>query len=449
MSVRLTDSLATTESLAEVFSDRSVLAALLRVEAALARVEARLGAIPAAAADAIARAAAAPEQFDTAELARAARTSGTIVVPFVGALKARIAETDQASATFVHWGTTSQDVSDTALALLLGQARDLIAHDHRRLAAALRRLSEDHSGTVMLARTLLQPAGPTTFGLKAAGWHGEVARTFAHLEATFEQARVLQFGGAAGTLAALGRDGLRIAEGLASELGLRVPDAPWHAHRGRLAALVAACGVFTASLGKIARDVALLMQHEVAEAAEPGGGSSSMPHKRNPGGCAVVLAAATRVPGLVSAFLGGMLQEHERGVGGWHAEWPTITGTVEATASAVAAAAGVFEQLQVYPEQMRANVENTRGTIFAERALTMLAPAIGRQAAARAIDAALDAARRGEQDFASALSTMPEVANAPLRLDAAALSNPETYLGAAEEFRRRLLGDSGVHTDPS
>ena len=441
MSVRLTHSLATTEPVAEVFSDASVLSALLHVEAALARVEARLGVIPAAAAEAIARAAAGPDSFDTAALARGARASGTIVVPFVEALRRRVEETDPASATFVHWGATSQDISDTALVLLLQRARDLIGADQRRLAATLRRLSEEHAGSVMLARTLLQPAAPTTFGLKAAGWYGETARTYAQMETAFEQACVLQFGGAAGTLAALGRDGRRVADALGGELGLRSADAPWHAHRGRLAALVAACGVYSAALGKLARDVALLMQHEVAEVAESGGRSSSMPHKRNPSGCAVVLAAATRVPGLVSAFLSGMLQENERGIGGWHAEWPTVTGTVESTASAVAAAAGIIETLQVYPARMLANLEETRGAIFAERALTLLAPAIGRQAAATAIDEALDAARRNERDFATALAAMPEVAKAGVRIDASALSNPETYLGAAEEFRRRLLGE--------
>ena len=227
---------------------------------------------------------------------------------------------------FVHWGTTSQDLSDTALVLCLAAAARILEADHARLARALRRLSETHKATVMLARTLLQPAPPITFGLKAAGWLAAASRGQARLKAAFREACVVQFGGASGTLAALGAAGPDVAKALAAELELPLPDAPWHAHRDRLAHLVGACGVYAGTLGKIARDISLLMQHEVGEASEPGGGSSSMPHKRNPAGCAIVLAAANRLPGLVSAFLSGMVQEHERGLGGWHAESSTIVG---------------------------------------------------------------------------------------------------------------------------
>ena len=183
-----------------------------------------------------------------------------------------------------------------------------------RLQAALRRLSDQHAGAVMLGRTLLQAAPPITFGLKAAGWFGAAVRGWKRVDSRFEEARCLQFGGAGGTLAALGENGIAVARALAPELGLKIPDAPWHTHRDRLAALVCACGVYVGSLGKMARDIALLMQNEVAEAAEPAGegrgGSSTMPHKRNPTGCSLALAAAVRVPGYVSSFLSGMTQEH-------------------------------------------------------------------------------------------------------------------------------------------
>jgi 3-carboxy-cis,cis-muconate cycloisomerase len=355
MSARLLASLGTTEEFADLFSDSSVLEALLAFESALARAQACLGLIPQSAAAAISRAAVA-DGFDAAAIAREARQSATIALPLVNALAARVREIDEPSARFVHWGATSQDAIDTAIVLLLGRAQGILARDHARLAQSLRALSERHAGTVMLARTLLQPAPPITFGLKAAGWYGAVERSWKRLQGAFGEALLLQFGGVAGTLAAYGADGVALAGQVAKELRLPVSGAPWHTHRDRLAALAAHCGIYTGALGKIARDIALLMQQEVAEAAEPGGGSSAMPNKRNPSGCAIALAAANRTPGLVAAFLAGMVQEHERAVGGWQAEWQTLAGLVEATGSALAAVAGAIEGLTVYPDRMLANL---------------------------------------------------------------------------------------------
>lgn len=440
MSLRLVESLATTEPLAEVFSDAAVLAGMLQFEVALARAESRVGLIPASAADAIGRAAVA-EAFDAAAIARAARATGTIAIPLVDALTASVHAGDPANATFVHWGATSQDVTDTALVLCLARALPIVRADHERLLSALRRISDQHAGTVMLGRTLLQPAPPITFGLKVAGWFAATSRAGARLASAFEEACVLQFGGASGTLAALGEHGPTVASELAGELRLANPGAPWHAHRDRLAALVAACGVYTGTLGKIARDVTLLMQHEVAEAAEPGGGSSTMPHKRNPAGCAVALAAATRVPGLVAAFLQGMPQEHERGVGGWHAEAPTVAAAVQTTGAALVSIADVVDALRVDPDRMRANIASTGGVVFAERALMLLAPRLGRQFASRLIAAALEATRRGGETFAEALAANTEVAAALDPVDLSGLASPDAYLGAAEQLRRKLLGD--------
>lgn len=440
MTVRLLESLLTTEPLADIFSDRAVLAAMLQFETTLARVQARAGLIPAAAAGAIAGAADAPS-FDAAAIARAARESATFAVPFVDALRAQVAAADPAAAVFVHWGATSQDVVDSALALCLVRAAGVLRTDHARLTAALRDLSDRHAHTVMLGRTLLQPAGPITFGLKAAGWFAAVSRAGATMWPTFEGTRVLQCGGATGTLAALGSDGPRVAADLARELGLNDPGAPWHAHRDRLAACVAACGVYAGTLAKIARDISLLMQAEVGEAAEPGGGSSAMPHKINPAACAGALAAAHHVPGLVASFLAGMNQEHERGAGGWQADAGTVARIVQATGSALASVTTAVSGLSIDPERMRANLAATRGIIFAERAMTRLAPALGREAARRIIDDAAKATRAGKQTFAQALAANPEVGHVIPPADLAALDVPETYLGAAEEFRRRLLAD--------
>jgi 3-carboxy-cis,cis-muconate cycloisomerase len=292
----------------------------------------------------------------------------------------------------------------------------------------------------MLARTLLQPAAPTTFGLKAAGWFAGISRSHAGVAAASRDASVLQFGGATGTLASLGTAGPAIAKDLARDLGLECPGAPWHSERSRFASLVVAFGVYAGSLAKIARDVALLMQFEVGEAAEPGGGSSAMPHKRNPGGCAVVIAAVTRVPGLVSAFLSGMVQEHERAVGGWQAEAATLVAVVQGCGSAVAAAADLVEGLSVDPERMRRNLAATRGVVYAERAIGLLSPALGREAARRAVAAAIETASAGHDTFARALRANAEAA-AALGPDAERLDHPEDFLGSAETFRRRLLGE--------
>jgi 3-carboxy-cis,cis-muconate cycloisomerase len=434
----LFDALVSTPEMDEAFSDGAALTAMLRFETALARAEARAGAIPESAAAVIA--AVDPSAFDACAIVASARTSATPAVPFVESLRAAVAAKDRVAATFVHRGATSQDVTDTALVLCLRGARTALAATHARTIAALRRLSRAHASTVMLSRTLLQPASPTTFGLKAAGWLGSLTRAHDALSAAFDRAQVLQFGGASGTLAALGSDGLTVAELLARDLELALPDAPWHAHRDRLALLVACCGVYTGAIAKAARDVALLMQREVAEASEPGGGSSTMPHKQNPAGCAVALASASRVPGLVATYLANMSQEHERGVGGVQAEWTTIAAVVSSTGAASAAIAGVFEHLRVDPARMRHAIDETHGAIFAERAMMRLAPALGRDPAAHAIADAVRSAATG-QSFAKTLLGNREAFAAFTDEERTTLESPDAYLGVAEQFRRRLTDE--------
>jgi 3-carboxy-cis,cis-muconate cycloisomerase len=335
-------------------------------------------------------------------------------------------------------------VSDTALVLTVKRAHAAIARDHRRLTASLRGLSDRHAHTVMLGRTLLQPAPPITFGLKAAGWLGLVARAWAALDVATTGALVLQFGGATGTLAALGSRGLEVSRALAGALGLSEPPAPWHAHRDRLAALVASHGVYVAALGKVARDLTLLMQGEVAEAAEPGGGSSTMPQKRNPAGCARVLASATRVPGLVASYLTGMVQEHERGVGGWHAEWPTVAAVVQATGGAAEALAAAVEGLAVAPEQMVRHIDATNGTVFAERAAIALAPSLGRDVAGRILREAVERSRTTGRSLREVLSDLPSVTRVLSADELGGLDQPARYLGVAEALRLRLMAEAAT-----
>ena len=270
---------------------------------------------------------------------------------------------DSGSASFVHWGVTSQDISDTALVMLLKRTVPLIGGTQTRLAHALRAMSDEHAGTVMAGRTLLQPAAPITFGLKAATWYAGIHRSWRQLQDAIEAAAVVQCGGPAGTLAGLGDKGVAVRRALADALALH-DGPPWHTERGRLAGVACGCGILTGALGKMARDVSLLMQYEVGEASEPGGGSSSMPHKRNPAGCARSLAAAARTPGLVAAYLTGMVQEHERAVGGWQAEWPTLAALMQATGAASEAMADVAEGLTVDRERMRRNMEAVGEPMF-------------------------------------------------------------------------------------
>jgi 3-carboxy-cis,cis-muconate cycloisomerase len=442
---RLIESLATTDPLAEIFSDHSVLRALLDFEVALARAEARVGIVPRATAESIA-AAARVEAFDLAALSHDMLRAGTVGVPLAKALTDRVRAQDAEAAGYIHWGATSQDIADTALVLLLKRAQRILAQDISRLERALAKLSQEHKDTVMLGRTLMQGAPPVTFGLKAAGWLGAVHRSRKRLDASFAEVLIVQFGGASGTLASLGEKGTAVAVELSKELGLACPEAPWHTHRDRLANLFCDCAVLTGSLGKIARDVSLLMQNEVAEVSEPGGqgrgGSSTMPHKRNPIGSAVTLAAAQRVPGQVAAFLSAMVQEHERGVGGWQAEWPIVASVIQSSGLAAASMAEVMEGLSVDVKRMRANIDATRGAVFAERATMLLASKLGRDVAHKLIEKTLRESSEQKRNLAEVLAEMPEVT---ANLDTSILSQlevPEQYLGSAELFRQGLLSSA-------
>jgi 3-carboxy-cis,cis-muconate cycloisomerase len=446
MSMRLIESLATTPVLAELFSDESVLRAMLDFEAALARAEARVGIIPKDAADTI-TALAQPGSFDAPALAVAAFRAGTPAIPLVKALTDQVRKTNAEAARFVHWGATSQDVMDSAMSLLLKRAGPILIGDLIRLENALKVVSERHKDSVMVGRTLLQSAPPVTFGLKAAGWLASVRRGRLGLQNGLDDAAVLQFGGASGTLASLGDRGTAVIEALGVELGLKTPAGPWHTQRDQLATLICDCGVLVGSLGKMACDVSLLMQNEVGEASEPGsegrGGSSTMPNKRNPTACSLALAAAYRMPGLVASFLSAMVQEHERGVGGLQAEWPMVVAVVQLTGVAVASMAEVAEGLSVDTEKMRVNIQQTNGLIFAERAMMLLGPKLGRDVAHKILEGAT---RRSVKEGRNLAAVLAEISEVTAHLSAAELKDletPEQYLGSAEAFRKALVTEPG------
>ncbi|MBH1665834.1 3-carboxy-cis,cis-muconate cycloisomerase, partial [Stenotrophomonas maltophilia] len=310
-----------------VFSDQARLQAMLDVERALARAQVRCGVIPATALAPI-EAACRADLYALPALSAATAMAGNPAIPLVKALTAQVKANDAEAARWVHWGATSQDIIDTGAVL---QLRTAVGHVQARLqvlCTALARLAEAERGTGLPGRTLLQQAVPVTFGLKAAGWLDALQRSQRRLDVLAEDTLVLQFGGAAGTLASLQTRGLDVAEALAAELQLPLPALPWHTARDRIAELGSVFALLTGSLGKIASDIVLLMQSEVAEAFEPAGegkgGSSAMPHKRNPVGCVAAIAAATRVPGLLSTLFSALPPPPARAAGEWHAEWATV-----------------------------------------------------------------------------------------------------------------------------
>ena len=426
----------------EIFSDRGRLQGMLDFEAALARAEARLGVIPKAAAPPI-EAQCQEKLFDIDALAPAAALAGNTAIPMVKALTALVGKKDKEAAGYVHWGATSQDAMDTGLVLQLRSAFDLIDADLERLADALARLAKKHKRTPMAGRTWLQQALPITLGLKAAGALSAVERHRMRLNKLRAHGLVIQFGGAAGTLASLGERGLEIAKALAAELKLGDPDIPWHAHRDRIAEVATTLGLLVGTLGKIAQDIALMMQSEVGEAFEPAapgrGGSSTMPHKRNPVGCAVVLAAATKVPALVSVMLAAMVQEHERGLGNWHAEWETLPEICMLCAGALGQIVQMIEGLEIDAARMRDNLDATHGLIMAEAVCAALAPKLGREAAHALIEAACCRAMEQNKSLRDVLAKDARVGKLLAAADIDRLVDPAHYLGAAEQLVDRVL----------
>ena len=424
------------------FSGTTQLQMMLDVEAALADAEASVGVVPASSVAAI-RSAARAELYDHAALAAESAHVGNPVIPLVRQLTERVAATDADAARYVHWGATSQDILDTGLVLQLRAAVPIVAEHLDRAASAAADLARRYADTPMAGRTWLQQATPTTFGLKAAGWLDALDRTRRQLDTALDGALVLQFGGAAGTLASLGADGPAVTEALAARLDLRVPDTPWHTQRDRLAHLACALGTATGTAGKIARDLSLLAQTEIGEVwerpVEGRGGSSTMPQKRNPVSASVALAAAHRAPGLVATILGAMLQEHERGVGGWQAEWDTLPDLVVVSAGGARAVADALDGLVVDEARMRANLEAAGGALGAEAVAMALAETLGKREAHACVEAACHRASAERRPLVDVLAEDPTVAGHLDRAEIERRLTPEHYLGSARHFIEQVL----------
>lgn len=421
------------ERCAAALSDDSLLAAMARFEGALARSSARVGIFEVRHAETIA-AVCERAVLDASAMANEARHAGTLAIPVVKALTKQVAAVSPEAARFVHFGATSQDVSDTALVLCLKLCSERTSALSRELGDALANLARRHANTPMLGRTLLQPAAPIPFGWKAAMWLAPLARSLPHYGRAAAEAAVLQFGGATGTLSAFGAKGPAVADELARQLHIG-KAVTWHSARDAFARLGSETAILAGLAAKIAGDVALGMQAEVGELAEPAapgrGGSSSMPHKRNPSVCMLALEAGRRAPGLASTLLNQLQTEHERGIGQWQSQFITLRELACSTASALGAMVEVLPGLQVNAHAMRENLERSQGLVFSEAVSLRLSRALA--------DSLCEQAVREQRHLLEVLQGDAEASRTLSRDEMTALFDAQNSYGAAQAMIEQVL----------
>jgi 3-carboxy-cis,cis-muconate cycloisomerase len=414
--------------------DQAWLTAMLSTEAALARALERAGLAAEGSGAAVTEAADAAT-IDAADLGRQAALTGNPVPALVRALAGCV---PASAAAAVHKGATSQDIIDTATVLQLRDTFNLLDSGLQATCDAIAKLAATHRATPMIGRTWLQQALPITLGLKFAQWLDALLRHRERLDALRARALVLQFGGAAGTLASLRDAAPQVTQALAQELGLTVPTLPWHTQRDRIAESASFFGMLIGTLGKIARDISLQMQTEIDELAEPAaagkGGSSTMPHKRNPVGCAAVLTAATRAPGLVATVFAGMVQEHERALGGWQAEWDALPDLARLAGGALANIEQIAAGLNVNVPRLAANLDVTHGLILGEAVMLALGDSIGRMDAHHLVERASKAAIRDGQTLFDVLSADAAVTQHLSVERLKQLLDPAQYVGQAHAY---------------
>ncbi|HEX7227955.1 MAG TPA: 3-carboxy-cis,cis-muconate cycloisomerase [Candidatus Binatia bacterium] len=414
-----------------LFTDEAYIRALVEVEAALARAQARVGIIPAAAAEQISKVNAG--EIDITALTKGTIRSGFPIIALVQQLR-RHAGAD--AAPYVHWGATTQDIMDTASVLQMRAAIELSKRAMREIMRHLSELAQRHRRTVMAGRTHGQQALPITFGLKVAGWIAPMIRHLERMEEILPRLLVVQLGGAAGTLAALGDKGLAVAQGLADELNLLMPVMSWHAQRDSLVEFAGWLGLVTGSLGKMAQDVILLAQTEVGEVAESGeqgrGGSSTMPQKSNPITSELMLAAARTNASLLSALHQAQIQEHERATHGWQVEWLTLPQMMMLTGGALKHALDLSQNLQVDEAAMRANMARGKDVVLAEATVFALAKAMPRAKAEELVANACGIAISEARPLIDVVRQTVAVPDGTV--DWQELANPANYLGEADKI---------------
>lgn len=429
---------------AEALSDERLLAAMASFEAALARAEARVGLVPQPHAELIAQVCESA-RFDARSLALAARNAGTLAIPFVKALTRQVEAVSPEAARYVHFGATSQDLQDSALVLCLKPASARVDALAVRLGDAAATLARAHARTPCLARTLLQPALPAPFGWKAAVWLSQLSRSLRAWRESVAAACLLQFGGPAGTLSAFGERASEVEEALARALDLPLPPIPWHSGRDALARLGTAAAALAGAAGKTARDVALLMQPEIGEASEPAGegrgGSSALPHKRNPALSMLALEASLRAPGLAATLLAQLTAEHERGLGQWQSQWLTLRELLSGAAGALDAMGEVLEGLEVHEAAMRANIERMRGLVYSEALSLRLAASLGKQGAHAATEKLCTKAVKEDRHLLEVARADPQVGATLAPAELEGLFKPERCFGAAPAMIDRTLAD--------
>ncbi|MBO6560389.1 MAG: adenylosuccinate lyase family protein [Nisaea sp.] len=422
-----------------LFADSTILGLYLDVETALARAQAKLGLIPEKAAQAITEAADV-DRIDMERLSSRTQIVGYPILPLVEQLSNWAPD---GLGQYCHWGATTQDIMDTADVLQVRAGLDIVEEFLERIATALAKLAEAHAETPMAGRTHLQHALPVSFGFKAATWLSAIDRHLQRLKELRPRVEVVQFSGAAGTLASLSGNGLATQAALAEELGLGVPDITWHTIRDGLAEVTGFLALVTGIIGKIGYDIMLMMQTETGEVLEPfvagRGASSTMPQKRNPISSEMMLASSKIVREQHSAMLDAMVQDHERATGQWHVEWHALPTAFIVASGGLAAAAEVLEGLEVRPDAMRKVLDTTKGLIVAEAVMMGLAPHIGRQVAHDVVYDCCRKALAGEAMFLDALMEEKAISDTLDRGTVEALTKPENYLGEAPEMVRRLL----------
>ncbi|HEY7664751.1 MAG TPA: adenylosuccinate lyase family protein [Xanthobacteraceae bacterium] len=432
-----------TPEMRAVFSDQRRTSYYLEIEAALARVQARLGIIPKDAAREIERQC----RIENIDFARLKQQTERVGYPILGVVQQIVSLCAGGLGEWCHWGATTQDITDTAAVMQIRAALELVEQDMEAIAAALADLSRRHRDTAMAGRSNLQQAVPLTFGFKTAALLAAMQRHRERLAQLRPRVLVGEFGGAVGTLASLGSEGLKVQAGLMAELGLGQPEIAWHTVRDSIGEVACFLGLLTGTLGKISMDVKLLMQTEVAEVYEPfhegRGSSSTMPQKRNPISCLYIHSTVALVRQHVAALLEAAVADHERSTGPWEIEWIALPEIFLLASGALAQTKLLVEGLEIDAARMRANLDLTKGMIVSEAVMMGLGPHLGRQ---RAHDLVYDICRKvaatGEP-LVELLAREPDVAKHLTRAELERMCDPADYVGLAGEMVDKVLAREG------
>lgn len=440
--MQLLDGFFRSPAVEQIFSDSATIQSILDFEAALARTQSRAGIISASAAADIASCCKV-ELFDLVSLAQSMPSAGNLAIPLLKQLNAIVGRKSPDASRYVHFGATSQDALDTGLILQLRAALRSLDSDLAKIIGDLIQISDQHRATLLVARTWLQHALPTTFGYITAGWLDAFLQHRARLQALSQNSLALQFGGGAGTLAALGDRGPQVSQFLAEELSLSLPRLPWHSQRERISEVAASVALLAGTLAKIARDLSLHMQTETAELSEPPstgrGGSSTMPHKQNPVASAAILAAASRVPGLLNTVLTAASGEFQRSLGAWQSEWEVVPEIFRLTAGASHQLSELLPRLVIHEEKMRANLELTHGLIYAEAVSLALSEKLNRTSAHKLLETACRQAQFEKRHLRDVLAETSEVTALLNSARLASLFEPANYLGSGNTFIDSVL----------